>query len=546
MMLNKTHMAENIRTNLLFPVSTVAFFVLSYSDQAGYGIGIVIAGIIAVAAALCSGELRKTAKESTGFELIYGALCSAGACLAGHDSFMLLYAKHPEVYIFRVMARFSEQTISVIAWILTAISFYFVFVCVLYFLKKMRMLFKDGSVFQGVSVWEALLYGGIFLATSALIVCVFSRTDAFYWARQYYDVIYTSDSPAIFRWNAYMTLAHQQNDLRQPLFAVFCAPFLGVLNLVSVFFSVPVKAMLLNIGQIAMLIFANYLLARLMGLSALERASFVLLFSSTYTYMLFSLMMEQYIVAYFWLVLFLYIRFAEKKRDRLVLYGAGGTLLTSMVLLPFAVEGPEEKSVREWMKKALCLGIGFAALMLAFCRFDVFYSFAGAVLSYARFTGESVPFAGRVLQYLAFAHNVILPPAAEVAMTDSGNLTWQLSEITGVSYAGAAILILVIVSMIVNIKKQSTRVFAGWWIYSVVIMVFVGWGTAENGLILYSLYFGWTLLALLFQLVQKIGEQLHIRFLVPAISLAAAAYLFIVNFNAVKSMVTFMMIYYPL
>lgn len=543
---DKTHMKENAKANLVFPVSAVAFFVLSYSDQAGYGIGVIIAGIIATVAALCSDDLSRVINESAKQELIYGALCSAGVCLAGHDSFMLIYSKRPEKYIFKVMARLSEQTVSVIGWVLTVIAFYSVFLCVLFFLNKMKTIFCESSAFQGVSVWEILFYAVIFLATSALIVYVFRRTDAFYWARQYYDVIYTSDSPAIFRWNAYMTLTHQQNDLRQPLFAVFSAPFLGVLNLISVFFSEPVKAMLLNIGQIVMFIFANYLLARLMGLSAMERVSFVLLFTSTYTYMLFSLMMEQYIVAYFWLILFLYMRFAENKMDRFILYATGGTLLTGMVLLPFAAERNEQEKSRAWIRNAVCLGIGFAAMMLAFCRFDVFYSIVGAMLSYTRFTGEGVPFIGRILQYLAFAHNVMLPPTAEIVMTDSGNLTWQLSEITKVSYAGAANLMLVLISIILNIKKQSTRVFAGWWIYSIIIMVFIGWGTAENGLILYSLYFGWTLIALLFQLIQQIGELLHVRFFVPAASLVTAVYLFLLNFNAVKSMVTFMMIYYPL
>lgn len=546
MRFDTTYMAENLKHNLLFPFSAVAFFVLSYSEFAGYGIGIIIAGLIALLVAAGSPDFWKEIKKISKLELAYGALCTAGVCLAGHDSFIYLYRKRPEHLLFVRTGVISEQKASMFGWLLALLSFYFIFIYVCFFIRKITAVLKASSAFNGVTLWESLLYAIIFLITSGFIIYVFSTTDAFYWAKQYYDVIYTSDSPAIFRWNAYMTLTHQQNDLRQPLFFVFSAPFLGVLNLISAPFFITVKAMLLNIGQIAMLIFANYLLARLIGLSACSRAVFVLLFSSTYTYMLFSLMMEQYIVAYFWLMLFLYERFAEKRQDCFALYGTGGTLLTSMVLLPFAAKKSARENILEWIREIICIGIGFVILILAFCRFDVFYSLAETVRSFARFTGTSVPIGERVLQYLAFARNVFLPPAAEIAMTDSGNLTWQLSAVTEIDYTGIAILLLGIISAVINRKKQSTWILVGWWAYSVVIIVLLGWGTAENGLILYSLYFGWALIALMFQLVEEIGDLLHVRFLGTAVIVAFAAYLLVVNYTAVKSMVTFMTIYYPL
>ena len=546
MSINECNMVQNIKANWWFPISALAFCLLNVKEGTGYLIGIVIAGIIAFILAGSTTSFISKAKASSPFETAYALLCSAGTSVAGYNSFILFCNNSLDKSFLKKLALVSNSTRSIIGVALALVSSFFVFVYVFCFWEKLSSVLKKTFAIKDISWREVLFYLAIIIGTSSFVVYTFTRTDAFYWASQYYDVIYTSDSPAIFRWNAYLTLTHQQNDLRQPLFAVFSIPFLGALSLISEPFFVPVKAILLDVGQIVMLTFSNYLLARIMGLPMLSRIAFVLLFSSTYTYMLFSLMMEQYIIAYFWVILFLYVNFCENNKEPLILYGAGGTLLTSLVLLPFSAKCSIRSEWKQWVRDLISLGIGFVTIVLGFCRFDVIYNAFDTLRDLASFAGTNIMVRDKVLQYLAFIHNLFTPPVSEVVITETGKMTWQLAAITKVDYYGVFVLLLAVISIVINHKNQSTWIFAGWWLYSIVIMVFLGWGTQENGLILYSLYFGWPLVALIFQLLEKVGEIIKSEYLSPAISVIFAAYLIKVNFTAIKALVTFMTIYYPL
>ena len=73
----------------------------------------------------------------------------------------------------------------------------------------------------------------------------------------------------------------------------------------------------------------------------------------------------------------------------------------------------------------------------------------------------------------------------------------------------------------------------------------LGWGTKENGLILYALYFGWAFLVLLFQLIEKVESKLNIKFLVPVVTMIAVAALLTINIPAIIEMVNFAITYYP-
>lgn len=92
---------------------------------------------------------------------------------------------------------------------------------------------------------------------------------------------------------------------------------------------------------------------------------------------------------------------------------------------------------------------------------------------------------------------------------------------------------------------MSSLLAAGWIVLSIVMLLGLGWGTAENGLILYELYFGWAFLVLLFQLVEKIEDRLNVNFLVPVFSIGSAVILAVINIPAIMEMVYFAITYYP-
>ena len=112
---------------------------------------------------------------------------------------------------------------------------------------------------------------------------VFNQSYAFYDPEsELSDLIYTSDSRLIARPNAYLSLANWQNDLRQPLFAVFSAPFIAAPYAISLLFRIfaPYASFyFMNYVQIGLLVFTIILLARLISEKSAARACFALFLS---------------------------------------------------------------------------------------------------------------------------------------------------------------------------------------------------------------------------------------------------------------------------
>ena len=75
------------------------------------------------------------------------------------------------------------------------------------------------------------------------------------------------------------------------------------------------------------------------------------------------------------------------------------------------------------------------------------------------------------------------------------------------SITGIIILGLLIVSFIINRKEKIAQVSALWILYSFIILCLIGWGTKENGLILYSTYFAWAFYSLFILLIKKITKN---------------------------------------
>ena len=87
---------------------------------------------------------------------------------------------------------------------------------------------------------------------------------------------------------------------------------------------------------------------------------------------------------------------------------------------------------------------------------------------------------------------------------------------------------------------------AGAWIgFSVFILLIVGWGSPENGMLLYSLYFSWAFIVLLFMLLQWISEKLNIKLFIPVVSFVIAVLLIVYNYRGMEDLLSFAITYYP-
>ena len=548
---DKTCIKANRKANFPFLVSALAYFCLSMDNKIGYVLGVLVAMAIAwVAAGQMDSLWQQVKADSRKCKIFYG-LTAAGICFGAHSYF------HRQT-IKLMMPQFSLIFLAV--GIVGAVAaFWFIYVGVRWFWKSLAK--STEGMFRDLTKAEKWVIALLFAGLTLLVIFAFSQSEAFCGTEHLhqitqmeflYDVIYTSDTAALQHENAFFALTHPQNDLRQPLFAIFAAPMLGIPYLLGrlVSGSETVHMILLNLPQLVMLLAANWMVAKAMDLTPGKRICYLILSSCMYSNLLFSVMMEQYIVAYFWLALAVYQICKKGRPDTLVMYGAGGTLLTTMILMPTLSRKHPVKQFKDWFLEMVKWGLGFVGLMLVFARFDIFTNLLTRLSEYTGFTEDTaVPFdlsfSGKLCQFTEFVKNCFAVPNAGVSLTFKPFPSWQLENITALNWVGIGILVLCAISAIWNPKNTSSRAAAFWVVFSGIMLLILGWGTSENGLILYSLYFGWAYLTLLFQLVDKVGDVLKLKPLVYVCTAAASAGLLIVNIPAILKMIRFAIAYYP-
>lgn len=520
--------------NWFFPVSALAFFCLTADNTVGYALGLPVVGIIMAWLAASFGSFRHFAATQPKRRRVFCGINALCICFANLEHFFQMTQKLPLTGGF-------EPLFLGLSCFGGAAALWFVFLWQLVFWGEMERILWSSALFRDVGKGELAVYLALFCLLAGLTAAAFFQTEVFYGTTRAYDLVYTSDSPSLVKDNAYLVLTHLENDLRQPLFGVFSGPFLGVPYLLGRLLDLRFQAVLMDWVQIAMLLGGNFALAKTMGLAGTRRLCFMLLLSCTYSQLLAVLMMEQYIVAYFWLMLCLYRTRERGEPERILLWGAGGTLLTSLMVLPFLTEGPPGQRIRKTGKRSL----EFVGLMLAFARFDVLFHLVGKIRILGTLAGKPVPLETRLWQYTAFLHSCFAAPAAGVSHRFGDQVSWQLAEPQGISAAGAIILLLSVISAWIPRKEAGSRMAAGWAAFSVGMLLLFGWGTVENGLILYSLYFGWAFFALLFQLGEMAAEKLGCPLLVPLLSILWGGRLLWENLPAIWQLVQFGITHYP-
>lgn len=546
----KSAIIANLKKNWYFPLSAMGFFFINVRLNLGYFLGIPIAFIAAIIISSQIPSIWAYGKKKPIWLQVVSILTAAGICWGELDAFIEALLLSPKSQA--LLAQYPMLLdLSKIGSILAAVdAVFFVYFFALLFWEKMLKIVSASGLFGGVTTTEWIAYGLLIVLALGMMTAVFMQTEAFYETEFTVGIvcgaIYTGDSPLLVKENAYLSLTNPENDLRQPLFAAFAAPFIGIPYLIGKLIGADATglAILMNSVQIVMLFAAHFMLAKMMKLDSIKRICFMLLASLTYPHMLFSLMMEQYIVAYFWVAFCMYL-ILEEQPNRMAFYGAGGTLITSMVLLPLMPRKPPVKCFREWFMEMVRYGVGFVALMLVFCRFDVIFNLTQKISLYSYLSGYEITLMDKVFQYTEFIRDCIAAPNAGVDPTAWGHISWQLNKPTGINFIGVAILLLAVVSAIWNREKKSSLIAIGWVGFSAVILLLLGWGTTENGLVLYTLYFGWAFLMLLFQLVEKLESKLNTRFILPALSICAAVALAIINISSIKEMVHFAISYFP-
>ncbi|MGN1103073.1 MAG: hypothetical protein ACI4RG_12825, partial [Huintestinicola sp.] len=500
----KRNYISNICKNALFPISAAAFFTVNCISKAASVIGVVCMLCICAYFPDIYAPF-KTAGKRVKAAAVLSSVGTAVCCL--------------KVYYLNVIGDRAVDGVNEVLnlakiSVFALISLIFLSVLQAAFYTKAAEFIKEHL--PDIERSERVCIAAVWVVLTVLITAAFVSSHAFYGGDIPYDLIYTSDSPDIVGGGAYFWLRHPENDIRQPSFAVFSIPFLGIPYLISLPFSgIPFAApLLLAAVQAAMLLTAFCMIGQMLFADKLMRTAFIIFCSSTYTTLLFSIMMEQYIVGVFWLILFIFLAVKDGKRSTAAFIGTTGTLLTGAVLFPLLSDKDPVKNFKEWFRDMLNAAL---KLLLAFAFFGRMSTLIGAfdsLKNLMRFTNAAMALSDKMKMFTHFVSSIFFAPHAVIQMKN-GSISWQLAEISDYSLIGIIIIILCIAGAVVGRKDKLSQISSCWVLFSAVLLAVIGWGAQENGMILYSLYFGWAYFVLIYKLFSAVFEKLKSTKLLP-------------------------------
>ena len=416
-----------------------------------------------------------------------------------------------------------------------------------YFIIKIFPFMK--KEFLSLSKYEKRFLFILAIIGFLLTLIIYSKTNAFYLPNYCLnnnchfgnsDVIYTTDSGMLNKNNTYMNVSFSENDIRQPLFGILALPFSLIAKFISNFLLFVPNAFYIVFNTIQILLLGIIILMINRMLDS-KKGSFIcllLLFLSSFSFILFSFVSEQYIISLFYLILTIYFWYFYDFETNYSYVGALGSLITSGILFPL-VNNKHVKSLKLWFKSLFKVFLSFSVMLLltgqiiAFSKERIMFLF--------KFTGVKLSFVDKFKQFLFFVRSIFIAPDGGKILFKNGYICYRLNEISFISFVGIIILVLCFISFIVNRKKVFAVISFLWIIFSFVILCVIGWGTQENGLILYSLYFFWAYISLIYLLIDKIKNK-RIRVLIYSLLILI---MLIFNLREFFNIFNFAIKYYP-
>ena len=184
----------------------------------------------------------------------------------------------------------------------------------------------------------------------------------------------------------------------------------------------------------------------------------------------------------------------------------------------------------------------FIIIFIIFGQLPQVFCFVEKIQDLLNFSGEKILFNDRLAQYLAFIKSIFIAPQSSFILDKATILpAYRVMDVYGYSFVGIGILVLCLISLFLNRKNKMAIISSVWILFSFILLCVVGWGTAENGLILYSLYFSWAFIILLYLLVDKIIKNKKFKF---GIIISVCICLCIINIPEYLNLINFGLQYY--
>jgi len=406
-------------------------------------------------------------------------------------------------------------------------------------MKKIKKLISNTDVIERYYV----IFGFTIMAISILIL--YSITDLFHTTVREFDIIFNADSPSFIKTDAFFRFYHEENDIRHPLFALATIPFAIIAKIVvsPLFFITYAYTIVLQLMQVFLLLITTVLIVRMTEVKdKISHIFLLLLFTTSFPFLLFTFTVEQYIIPTFMLILVIYLKYFNHKVNTHLLALTSGLFLTNAIIVLFITY---DKKIKEWIV-SLSKVLASFLVMCVFCGkvpelFNAFEKLSQLMYyTNPEITRSSIGY--KVYQFSHFGKNIILAPASMIFYDEDAWVFWQAIP-TGISYIGLTIFFLSFFGALLSLRSVFARLCSLWVIFATFLLFVIGWGSVENGMILYSLYFGWAFIVLVFLFMEKIFANVkQVKYMLYAVVLMASIYF---NSKGIMEMIKFGLEYYP-
>jgi len=257
---------SNLSDNWYLPITAAAYFCLNVRWRPGWIISLILALCFITFIAGTTTSIYKNIKGDNRFVLTCSFFSSFGVCIENGVAFYEYWHRPVVIIVLERVIHSDFDIVKILAMLGSIISIVFVFIFVHYVLSSVYKLIYNVGVIESLSTSEKITYVLIGVVLLGITVVAFSVSEAFYGTNINYDIIYTSDSPNLVKGKVFVHLMHPENDLRQPLFALFAAPFSGISYLVGRLIHAPafLSAILVNLCQIVLLMISSLILASML------------------------------------------------------------------------------------------------------------------------------------------------------------------------------------------------------------------------------------------------------------------------------------------
>lgn len=371
------------------------------------------------------------------------------------------------------------------------------------------------------------------------------------------SLVYTSDTQALLEADTFNNINDNENDFRQPFFSLFAMPYTILLKLIASISFETIYPFLIAIVQ-AMLVFISIiLLGRIMRMKGISKLLFMIFLSVTYPTLLFIINIEQYVIPVFYLIVFIYMAINNMKNRDVFYIFATGSMLTSGIFFPLL---GEKNNFKKSVKEIFFTFLKFLAIFIISAKILLFspYKLNDQLGLLSFFVQEAATPTERVNMYTNFALNTILAPEIKakeflfahlISVSDEHwiklkayNQCIDQANNDKTNIFGIIILILITLGFIFNRKDAFTKICFVWVLISIVLLAIFGYGAFENGFILYTYYFAWAFVCLLFKFFETVLQKWpKVKNTIYALAIIPVA---VINFYGIYQLIEFGLQYY--